>query len=33
MVRAVLERSFHPQQLDRWFETTAQDQYTRQLLF
>lgn len=33
MARAVLERSFRPEQLDPWFETVAQDQYTRQVLF
>lgn len=33
MARAVLERSFHPKQLDAWFETVAQDQYTRRVLF
>jgi hypothetical protein len=33
MARAVLERSFHPDQLNAWFEQTAQNQYTRHLLF
>jgi hypothetical protein len=33
MARAVLERSFHPDQLNTWFETVAQGQYTRWLLF
>lgn len=33
MARAVLERSFHPEQLNAWFETVAQGQYTRKLLF
>jgi IS4 transposase len=33
MARAVLERSFHPDQLNAWFEHVAQGQYTRQLLF
>ncbi|MBK1722318.1 transposase, partial [Thiocystis violacea] len=33
MARAVLERSFHPDQLNAWFEQTAQSQYTRHLLF
>jgi hypothetical protein len=33
MARAVLERSFHPQQLNTWFETVANGQYTRTLLF
>jgi len=33
MARAVLERSFHFQQLDAWFETVAQRQYTCRLLF
>lgn len=33
MARALLERSFHPEQLDAWFERQAEGQYTRTLLF
>lgn len=33
MARAVLERCLNPQQLDVWFETLAEGQYTRHLLF
>lgn len=33
MVRSVMERLLNPEQLDAWFEQTAQDQYTRTLLF
>jgi hypothetical protein len=33
MVRALLERAFHPERLDAWFEQTADGQYTRDLLF
>jgi IS4 transposase len=33
MARGVLERCLHPAQLDAWFESVAQGQYTRQLLF
>ena len=33
MVRALLERTFHPERLDAWFEQTAAAQYTRELLF
>lgn len=33
MVRAVLERCLNPAQLDAWFETVAEGQYTRTLLF
>jgi hypothetical protein len=33
MARALLERSFHPEQLDAWFEPQAEGQYTRKLLF
>lgn len=33
MVRALLERTFHPERLDAWFEQTAEVQYTRELLF
>ena len=33
MARAVRERCLNPQQLDAWFETIAEGQYTRRLLF
>ena len=33
MMRAVLERELDAVQLDSWFETVAQQQYTRKLLF
>lgn len=33
MVRALLERTFHPERLDAWFDQTAEAQYTRELLF
>jgi hypothetical protein len=33
MMRAALERAFDAATLDRWFETVAQQQYTRKLLF
>jgi hypothetical protein len=33
MVRAVLERCLNAEQLDAWFERTAEHQYTRTLLF
>jgi IS4 transposase len=33
MVRALLERTFHPERLDAWFDQTADAQYTRELLF
>jgi IS4 transposase len=33
MARGMLERVLNPQQLDQWFETTAQKQYTKDLLF
>jgi hypothetical protein len=33
MARAVLERCLNPEQLDAWFERTAEGQYTRTLLF
>ncbi len=33
MARGMLERVLNPQQLDQWFETTAQKQYTKKLLF
>jgi len=33
MARGMMERVLDPQQLDRWFETTADQQYTKELLF
>ena len=33
MARGMLERALNPDQLDQWFNTTAQQQYTRELLF
>jgi hypothetical protein len=33
MVRAIMERSFAPEQLEKLFEKTAQEQYTKKLLF
>jgi IS4 transposase len=33
MVRGLLERLLNPEALDRWFEATAQAQYTREILF
>lgn len=33
MMRAVLQRELDAVELDRWFETVAQQQYTRTLLF
>jgi hypothetical protein len=30
MVRGLLERLLHPEQLDEWFERTADEQYTRE---
>jgi IS4 transposase len=33
MVRGLLERLLNPEALDRWFEATAQAQYTRDILF
>jgi len=33
MARGMVERVLDPQQLDKWFETTADQQYTRELLF
>lgn len=33
MVRALLEQVLSPEKLDRWFETTRQTQYTRDILF
>ena len=33
MARGTMERVLNPEQLDKWFEKTAQKQYTRDLLF
>ena len=33
MARGMMERVLDPQQLDNWFETTADQQYTKELLF
>lgn len=33
MVRALLERTFHPERLDAWFAQMAEAQFTRELLF
>jgi IS4 transposase len=33
MIRSLLERMLNPAQLDAWFEQTAEQQYTRELLF
>ena len=33
MVRGLLERLLNPETLDRWFDATAQAQYTRDILF
>ena len=33
MVRAIMERTLGPEQLDKLFEQTARKQYTRELLF
>lgn len=33
MVRGLVERLLNPQQLDEWFEKTAESQYTRELMF
>ena len=33
MARAIMERIFKPQQLNEWFDKTAQKQYTKELLF
>lgn len=33
MARGMMERILNPAQLDEWFENTAQEQYTRELLF
>ncbi len=31
--RSAMERIFNPEQLDQWFDSTAQEQYTKSLLF
>jgi IS4 transposase len=33
MARGLLERVLNPEQLDEWFDTTAKEQYTKDLLF
>ena len=33
MARALIERVFNPETLDKWFEETAENQYTKDLLF
>ena len=33
MARGMLERVLNPDQLNEWFNTTAKEQYTRDLLF
>jgi len=33
MARGIMERVLDPEQLDKWFDTTADQQYTRDLLF
>jgi len=33
MARGMLERVLNPEQLDEWFDTTAKEQYTKDLLF
>lgn len=33
IARSAMERIFNPEQLDQWFESTAQEQYTKDLLF
>jgi IS4 transposase len=33
MARGMMEHVLNPEQLDQWFETTAQEQYTKDLLF
>ena len=33
MARAMIERALNPEQLDQWFDATAKEQYTRDLLF
>ena len=33
MARGLMERVLNPAQLDQWFDKTAQEQYTKDLLF
>jgi hypothetical protein len=33
IARSAMERIFNPEQLDKWFDATAQEQYTKDLLF
>jgi hypothetical protein len=33
MARGMLERVLNPDQLNEWFDTTAREQYTKELLF
>jgi len=33
MARGIMERMLNPEQLDQWFNATAEEQYTRDLLF
>ena len=33
IARGMMERVLNPEQLDQWFEKTAQEQYTKDLLF
>ena len=33
MARGMLEHAMNPMQLDEWFDSTAEEQYTRDLLF
>lgn len=33
MARGMLERVLNPEQLDQWFDTTAKEQYTKDLMF
>ena len=33
MARGMLERVLNPEQLDEWFDITAKEQYTKELLF
>ena len=33
MARGIIERVLDPEQLNNWFDTTADQQYTRDLLF
>jgi hypothetical protein len=33
IARGMMERVLNPEQLDQWFDKTAQEQYTKDLLF